>query len=228
MLTFTPLSGAAKSERTSPLAYLLQVDDINILLDCGSPDWCPESHSSTTEGDDDATENHFHWERYCDKLRECVANNCYNGQVRTASVLLTIDIIRIAPSVDLVLLSHGDLAHSGLYPYAHSRWGLNAPAYSTLPVQAMARIAATEEAEGIRDEEDVGGTKEQVSPESEGDISMEGQDPSNSPQENQPEESPQPELRSRKGKYVATPQEVHDSFDSVNTLRYSQPAHLSG
>jgi hypothetical protein len=72
MLTFTPLSGAAKSSRTSPLAYLLQVDDINILLDCGSPDWCPESHSST-EGDD-VTENHFHWERYCDKLRECVSN----------------------------------------------------------------------------------------------------------------------------------------------------------
>jgi hypothetical protein len=84
MLTFTPLSGAAKSERTSPLAYLLQVDDINILLDCGSPDWCPESHSSTTEGDGDATENHFHWERYCDKLRECVANNCYNSRIQTA------------------------------------------------------------------------------------------------------------------------------------------------
>ena len=92
----------------------------------------------------------------------------------------------------------------------------------------MARIAATEEVEGIRDEEDVGGTKEQVSPDSEGDISMQDQDPPNSPQESQPEESPQPELRSRKGKYVATPQEVHDSFDSVNTLRYSQPAHLSG
>lgn len=92
----------------------------------------------------------------------------------------------------------------------------------------MARIAATEEAEGIRDEEDVGGADEKVSPESEGDISMQDQDPSSSPQESQPEESPQPELRSRKGKYVATPQEVHDSFDSVNTLRYSQPAHLSG
>jgi len=92
----------------------------------------------------------------------------------------------------------------------------------------MARIAATEEAEGIRDEEDVGGAGEHVSPGSEGDISMEEQDPSNSPQESQLEESPQPELRSRKGKYVATPQEVHDSFDAVNTLRYSQPAHLSG
>src|ERR1700753_1325584 len=59
MLTFTPLSGAATSERTSPLAYLLQVDDINILLDCGSPDWCPEPTSSENGG-----ENKFPWEQY--------------------------------------------------------------------------------------------------------------------------------------------------------------------
>ena len=30
------------------------------------------------------------------------------------------------------------------------------------------------------------------------------------------------------GKYVANLQEVHDAFDSVNTLRYSQPTHLQG
>ena len=43
MITFTPLSGPARSPRTVPLAYLLQVDDVRILLDCGSPDWCPEA-----------------------------------------------------------------------------------------------------------------------------------------------------------------------------------------
>ncbi len=63
---------------------------------------------------------------------------------------------RCAPSIDLVLLSHGDLAHTGLYPYAYTHWGLRAPAYTTLPVQAMARIAATEDIEGVREEEDVG------------------------------------------------------------------------
>ncbi|KAN0126510.1 Beta-lactamase-like protein [Russula decolorans] len=198
MLTFTPLSGAAKSSRTSPLAYLLQVDDINILLDCGSPDWCPEPTSSENGG-----ENKFPWEQYCDNLKG------------------------IAPSVDLVLLSHGDLPHSGLYPYAYSRWGLKAPAYSTLPVQAMARIAATEEIDGIRDEEDVGSTEEQAAPSDGGDVHM--RDPSHSTQDNQMEEDSQtPQLHVPKLKYVATPQEVHDSFDAVNTLRYSQPAHLSG
>ncbi|KAI0306845.1 beta-lactamase-like protein [Multifurca ochricompacta] len=202
MLTFTPLSGAAKSSRTSPLAYLLQVDDIKILLDCGSPDWCPEQEEpqpSSTEDRNNATENTFHWEQYCDKLRE------------------------IAPSVDLVLLSHGDLAHSGLYPYAYSRWGLKAPAYSTLPVQSMARIAATEEAEGIRDEENVSGTEEQETPADGDDELM--QDGSNVSPESQPEVG---SSFRHSSKYVATAQEIHDSFDAVNTLRYSQPAHLSG
>jgi hypothetical protein len=31
------------------------------------------------------------------------------------------DSYRIPPSLDLVLLSHGDLPHPGLYPYAYSR-----------------------------------------------------------------------------------------------------------
>jgi cleavage and polyadenylation specificity factor subunit 2 len=69
MLTFTPLSGAAKSSRTSPLAYLLQVDDITILLDCGSPDWCPEPTSLETVQADGA-DDPYPWKQYCDKLRE--------------------------------------------------------------------------------------------------------------------------------------------------------------
>lgn len=69
MITFTPLSGSARSSRTTPLAYLLQVDDVRILLDCGSPDWCPESTSSA---DTDTEDTSYHWEQYCQALRECV------------------------------------------------------------------------------------------------------------------------------------------------------------
>ena len=61
MITFTPLSGSAHSQNTSPLAYLLQVDDVRILLDCGSPDWRPEPSFST--------EN---CERYCQSIKQCV------------------------------------------------------------------------------------------------------------------------------------------------------------
>jgi cleavage and polyadenylation specificity factor subunit 2 len=90
----------------------------------------------------------------------------------------------------------------------------------------MARIAATEEAEGIRDEDDVGNSEEQETPETGDGESLQGSpDPS---QESHLEEGSYPRTRSSKGKYVATPQEVHDSFDGVSTLRYSQPAHLSG
>ena len=123
---------------------------------------------------------------------------------------------RYAPTVDLVLLSHGDLAHCGLYSYAHARWGLKAPTYTTLPVQAMGRIATTEDIEGIRDEEDVGDDVERTQ-DGEGDaMDSEG----SLGQEHKPSKG--------NGKYVSTLQEVHEAFDSVNTLRYSQPTHLQG
>ncbi|KAI0677046.1 beta-lactamase-like protein [Trametes maxima] len=196
MITFTPLSGAAGTPRTVPLAYLLQVDDVRILLDCGSPDWCPETSEQEIEVYGPPA-----WEVYCDALREC------------------------APSVDLVLLSHGDLSHSGLYAYAHAHWGLAAPAYTTLPVQAMARIAATEDVEGIRDEQQVddGSSPNQGS-------SLEGSASPSVPAASPALASATPPPSSRTGKlrYVATVQQVHDAFDSVNVLRYSQPCHLQG
>ena len=70
MITFTPLSGAARSSRSIPLAYLLQVDDVRILLDCGSPDWCPESSSAVKS--EDGLQASYHWEDYCQALREYV------------------------------------------------------------------------------------------------------------------------------------------------------------
>ncbi|KAF7355476.1 Cleavage and polyadenylation specificity factor subunit 2 [Mycena sanguinolenta] len=187
MITFTPLSGAAHSSRTTPLAYLLQVDDVRILLDCGSPDWSPEN-PALNPGSEEPT---FHWEEYCQSLREC------------------------APTVDLVLLSHGDLAHCGLYAYAYSRWNLKAPTYTSLPVQAMGRIATTEDIEGIRNEEDVGDDDHLV-PESDDTLMDDG--------------TPAPPINrdKLKGKYVATLNEVQEAFDFVNTLRYRQPTRLQG
>lgn len=65
MITFTPLAGAARLSRTTPLCYLLQVDDVLILLDCGSPDWAPESSEH---------DKAFFWEEYCKALREYVSS----------------------------------------------------------------------------------------------------------------------------------------------------------
>lgn len=62
----------------------------------------------------------------------------------------------------------------------------------------MARMAAAEESECIRSQED---------PDSPG----------------EPNASP-----ITRHKYVVKPQEVTEAFETINTLRYSQPAHLQG
>lgn len=110
----------------------------------------------------------------------------------------------------MVLLSHGDLQHSGLYAYAYAHWGLKAPAYSTIPVQAIARITVSEEAEDIRNQEDV----VYESTHSYGEDSSEAMDTDNGKDFNR--------------KFIASVEEVRDAFESVYTLRYSQPAHLQG
>lgn len=117
---------------------------------------------------------------------------------------------RCASSVDLVLLSHGDLQHSGLYAYAYSHWGLRAPTYATLPVQATARIATIEEAESIRGQEDVS----QPPAPAEGNSNEEG--------------SSSTTISDSGRKFIATLDEIRDAYDTMNTLRFSQPTHLQG
>ena len=90
----------------------------------------------------------------------------------------------------------------------------------------MGRIAATEDVEGIRDEEQVEETPADAALEDEDamDTVEEGEQ---NPEETERSASPQP-AKTKTGKYVATVQEVHDAFDTVNVLRYSQPCHLQG
>ena len=46
----------------------------------------------------------------------------------------------IIPSVDLVLITHPDLAHLGALPYAVGKLGLVAPIMATLPVWRMGQV----------------------------------------------------------------------------------------
>jgi cleavage and polyadenylation specificity factor subunit 2 len=126
-------------------------------------------------------------------------------------------LYRIAPSIDLVLLSHGDLAHSGLFAYAFARWGLRAPTYTTLPVQAMARIATIEEVTALRMEEDVDPPKQIEEP-----LSMKVEEDA------MEEDLHKPIPAGKNGVRIPTIEEVNDAFESVITLRYSQPTHLTG
>lgn len=116
--------------------------------------------------------------------------------------------------MDLVLLSHADIAHVGLFPYAHAKYGLRAPAYASLPVQAMGRVAVLDNVESVRSEEPV-------------------EDPANSDSALAAGldtalpvfgVTPDPS----KQRKIASIKEVNDAFDSLHVLRYSQPAHLQG
>lgn len=79
----------------------------------------------------------------------------------------------------------------------------------------MARIATMEDVEGIRDEQEV-------------DVEEEESDESAAAEGAGSSEPHSPKLKNEPKKFVATVQEVHEAFDAVNTLRYSQPTHLQG
>lgn len=72
MITFTPLSGAARESRTTPLCYLLQIDDVRILIDCGSPDWAPEPSPFSPE---EVEEQIPPWQSYCEAVQKFVVQS---------------------------------------------------------------------------------------------------------------------------------------------------------
>lgn len=199
MISFTPLAGAANSTSCGALAYLLQVDDVRILLDCGAPEWNLEAHAENAEPP---------WEAYCQALETCVIGIRVNVKERAHD-----DVCSHAQSVDLVLLSHGDLAHSGLYAYAYSRWNLRAPAYCTYPVQAIGRLATVEDILSLRAEEP---------------FPEDSKDESGGTEELAENAAAALTIWKVHGKRVASVKDAQEAFDTLNTLRYSQPTHLQG
>ncbi|RLO03945.1 hypothetical protein DYB28_010993, partial [Aphanomyces astaci] len=59
-------------------------------------------------------------------------------------VALLEPLAKVIDKVDLVLISHPDLAHMGALPYAMGTLGLKAPVYVTLPVYRMGEIVLYE------------------------------------------------------------------------------------
>ena len=93
----------------------------------------------------------------------------------------------------------------------------------------MARIAVAEDVEGLRDEQemddsDMGGDANDPSVlETETNRAMNTDD-----EPTEGEGGATPPAKEPKRKFVATIHEVNEAFDSLNTLRYSQPTHLQG
>lgn len=105
------LSGAMDE---SPPCYLLQVDDVRILLDCG---W------------DEKFDPEFIKEikRFFLKLQ--------------ITFLIDFNIVfRHVHTIDAVLISYPDVAHLGALPYLVGNLGLNCPIYATIPVYKMGQM----------------------------------------------------------------------------------------
>ena len=69
----------------------------------------------------------------------CILLDC--GWDETFDVALLRRLIKIAPSIDAVLLTHCDLNHLGALPYIFSKGNMRAKVYATLPVQKMGQLA---------------------------------------------------------------------------------------
>lgn len=83
MIVFTPLSGSAVSDSTPrPFAHLLQIDDVKVLLDCGSPDWRLGAGEETDGQDEevDADREHRFWDEYLELLERYVSLTPVFGQ----------------------------------------------------------------------------------------------------------------------------------------------------
>jgi cleavage and polyadenylation specificity factor subunit 2 len=114
-------------------------------------------------------------------------------------------IVRIAPSIDLVLLCHSTLAHIGLYAYAREHFGLTAPCYSTLPTATMGRLSVLEAVNAIRSERRIPGEAGQAN-----------------------EDDKEQTLEADRHLCIATADQVDAAFEHISTLRYLQPTQLDG
>lgn len=104
-VTFTSLYGTGKHE---PLCSVLRVDDITILLDCGWTDAFDEALVAPLI-------------EYGLPLPPAPTAPCLHGRVYVCISVCVHDPCSIAPTVDVVLLSHADMEHCGAIPYAVSK-----------------------------------------------------------------------------------------------------------
>lgn len=171
MITFLPLSvpfapaqgsahakvedAGAEVEQPKALAYLLQMDDVRVLIDCG----CPEDFlfSGITElpsavgkqkAETAEPESSAMAQQRQEQLSELDVDRFRSAPLDTL-------LKELAPTIDLVLLSHSSLDHLGLYAYAYAHLGLRSLVYATMPVQSMGKLTVLEAVQTWRSEVDI-------------------------------------------------------------------------
>ncbi|GAA5839806.1 hypothetical protein JCM5353_003769, partial [Sporobolomyces roseus] len=226
-ISLTPLAGPFPC----PPAYLLTVDNAQILLDCGVYDRSPELNfpsSSTSTSTPPPQPTNDEVTAYLNQLRQ------------------------LAPQLSLVLLSHPLLTSLGLLPWLRARCGLRCPVYATLPTREMGRYAVEEwvEARSAAERNEARQTdkakkndagKHKKGKGKEKDITVQaGNDVLNMKEEEiEPVDSmaidSDPLKKLQDGDrdpwdqvWKLTGQEIREAFLAINAVRWTQPVHLSG
>lgn len=207
----SPVAGGA-GDGGPASAFLLELDGARILLDCGTRDRPAEDLDGTA----DRVEAEARQRTYLDEL------------------------VKLGPTLDLVVLTHPLLDRLGALPFLKARGGLRCPVYATLPVKEMGRWAVHEWCQQRRLEEDAGSPAD-----GEGGRTDQGDLP-DKPRASkkrklqdvqmQRPEDPATTMRDAAGRsaedgdalWKVSFDEVQAAFDSIIGIRYSQPVHLSG
>ncbi|SGY25443.1 BQ5605_C018g08616 [Microbotryum silenes-dioicae] len=194
----------------SPPCYLLTIDSAKILLDCGIHDTTAEFPSSSNSTSTDPNGT------YLKRLRD------------------------LAPSLNLVIVTHPLLTSLGLLPWLKAKCGLRCPVYATLPTREMGRYAVEEwvvtrseeeENEGFREGE-AALDKATIKPKGKGKRTKMEVDDQVAQVEGGEEvtidgtEVKEEDLMQQVWKLSV--HEVRQAFLTVNAVRWTQPVHLSG
>jgi len=226
-ISLTPLAGPFPC----PPAYLLTVDNAQILLDCGVYDRSPEPNlpsSSTSSSRPPPQPTNEQVTAYLNQLRQ------------------------LAPHLSLVLLSHPLLTSLGLLPWLRARCGLRCPVYATLPTREMGRYSVEEwvEARSAAERNEARQTdkakkndagKHKKGKGKEKDITVQAGNDVLNMKEEEIEPLDSMAIDSDPTKAVAdgdrdpwdqvwklTGQEIREAFLAINAVRWTQPVHLSG
>jgi len=130
MTSIIKLHAVSGAMNESPPCYILQVDELRILLDCG---W----------------DENFDQDFIKELKRYCLWNDCYYNKICNCYYILLIFeylyififyLSRHVHQIDAVLLSYPDPLHLGALPYLVGKCGLNCPIYATIPVYKMGQM----------------------------------------------------------------------------------------
>ena len=119
MTSIIKLHAVSGAMDESPPCYILQVDELRILLDCGWDENFDQDFIRELKRYIFCTKTLYIVIKYCNII-------CY--------------IFRHVNQIDAVLLSYPDPLHLGALPYLVGKCGLNCPIYATIPVYKMGQM----------------------------------------------------------------------------------------